>query len=71
MVDSDPAQISIFDDEELLEDVYGNPDNCSNLDDDDEFDNEEGVNADLSQDDIDYLQTLDQKLSSKKLTIKS
>lgn len=69
MVDSDPAQISIFDDEELLEDVYGNPDNCSNLD--DEFDNEEGVNADLSQDDIDYLQTLDQKLSSKKLTIKS
>ena len=48
MVDSDPAQISILDDEELLEDVLGNPDNYSNLDDDDEFDNEGGVNADLS-----------------------
>ena len=49
-------QRSIFDDEEI---VQG------------EEDGEQVVNAEFSLDDIQYLQSLDEKLSNKKLVIKT
>lgn len=41
------------------------------IDQDDYGQDDDNTNADLSQDDIDYLQTLDHKLSERKLTVRA